>query len=90
MLLSFTSATNFDELRTVWNSSAPSKATLNALEGELGRAGASIVYISRDWRTVGIYGTLRSLATIYVYTISLSDAGSLASIMALAGGCQFS
>jgi hypothetical protein len=79
-----TPAADLDELRNIWKASAPSKATLNALSAELERAGAAIVSLSPDWRTVGISGTVGSLSTIYVYSISLSDAGSIASIAGLA------
>lgn len=47
-----------------WSAAVPSRDTLIALNKMLNSAGASIVYISFDWRTVGIYGSFASLMSI--------------------------
>jgi hypothetical protein len=47
-----------------WSAAVPSRDTLIALNKMLTSAGASIVYISFDWRTVGIYGSFASLMSI--------------------------
>ena len=51
-------------LKGKWAAAVPSRATLIALNKTLNSAGATIVYISFDWRTVGIYGSFASLVNI--------------------------
>ena len=51
-------------LKGKWAAAVPSRATLIALNKMLNSAGATIVYISFDWRTVGIYGSFASLVNI--------------------------
>jgi hypothetical protein len=59
-----TSAVNPSELASQWNTATPSKATLLALFQLLSSVGASIVYLSGDWRTVGIRGNMGSLTAL--------------------------
>jgi hypothetical protein len=56
------SVTNLAQLQAAWRKSAPSKATLVQFSQLLNSIGASIVYVSKNWQTVGITGTTASLA----------------------------
>src|ERR1700679_192450 len=69
-----TSAESFADLQELWGSSQPSKQTLMELAQILGSAGASIVYVSRNWQRVGIAGTVGDLAKLK--TVSLDDQAS--------------
>jgi len=51
-------------LKGKWAAAVPSRATLIAFNKILNSAGATIVYISFDWRTVGIYGSFASIVNI--------------------------
>jgi hypothetical protein len=52
------------ELKGKWAAAVPSRATLIALNKTLNSSGATIVYISFDWRTVGIYGSFASIVNV--------------------------
>jgi hypothetical protein len=52
------------ELASQWNTTAPSKSTLVQLSQTLASVGAAMVFVSSDWRTVGIRGTFGSLAAL--------------------------
>jgi hypothetical protein len=56
------SVTSLAQFQSAWKRSVPSKATLALLSQILSSTGGSIVYLSRDWQTVGIAGTTESLA----------------------------
>jgi hypothetical protein len=56
------SVTDLAQFQAAWRQSAPSKAMLVQFSQILSSTGASIVYLSRDWRTVGIAGAATSLA----------------------------
>ena len=47
----------------------PSRATLLQCAQILSKAGASIRYLSQDWRRVGIAGTMASLASVPTYSL---------------------
>lgn len=55
---------SYAELRNVWASSKPSKATLEQLASILGASGASVKVVSELWRKVGIAGNVGGLASI--------------------------
>jgi hypothetical protein len=52
------------DLKGKWAAAVPSRATLIAFNKILNSAGATIVYISSDWRTVGIYGSFASIVNV--------------------------
>jgi hypothetical protein len=52
------------ELKGKWAAAVPSRATLVAFNKILNSVGATIVYISFDWRTVGIYGSFASIVSV--------------------------
>lgn len=58
------SAANPSQLASQWNTAQPSKATLVGLSQLLGSVGASIVYLSPDWRMLGIRGNTAALGTL--------------------------
>jgi hypothetical protein len=51
-------------LKGKWAAAVPSRATLIAFNKILNSAGATIVSISFDWRTVGIYGSFASIVNV--------------------------
>jgi hypothetical protein len=58
------------DLKTQWPDAAPSRDTLVALDRLLKSAGATMVYISQDWRTIGIYGTFAAMMAISAKSVS--------------------
>lgn len=61
------------QLQAAWRKSAPSKATLDQFSQILSSTGGSIVYLSRDWQTVGITGTTASLASLPATALHARD-----------------
>jgi hypothetical protein len=60
----------FADLQANFNSSAPSRSTLVALSNLLSSQGASLNYLSNDWKLVGIVSPLTSLTGIRVLDVT--------------------
>ena len=63
LLATFSPAELREAFLVNWPTS-PSKSTLQGLSAAVDRSGAAIVYVSRDWRTVGIRGSIEQLAGV--------------------------
>src|SRR5580658_3805560 len=63
------SAGSYANAQAQWPGSQPSKQTLEELAGILGSVGASLVYLSKDWRTVGMAGPIGGLAELKAVSI---------------------
>jgi hypothetical protein len=58
------SATSFADLKANWDSSAPSKNTLNSVINILGAQGITLNYLSKDWKIAGIVSSLANLKNV--------------------------
>jgi hypothetical protein len=74
---------NVSDLRAKFATATPSKATIDRLSQLLTSAGASIKYISQDWRVLGISGTVASFAGV---PVTLLDNNTIAGAKDVATG----
>jgi hypothetical protein len=61
------------EFARAWQSSAPSWATIVKLSKILGQVGLAINFLSPDWRTVGVTGTIQSATSPGIASLKLTD-----------------
>jgi hypothetical protein len=67
------SSNKLDELKASWDSSTPSRETLKQLSRMLAALGASIVFISKDRKTVGISGHVEGLITMPAMRLTIEN-----------------
>lgn len=81
----------WSQLAAQWKTAQPSKATLGGLSKLLASVGASIVYVSSDWRIIGIRGNIGSLSGLGSVRIQ-SPAGDVGliggGVVAVGGGAS--
>ena len=69
-----TTAASYDQFVSAWPAAAASQATLQQLGAMLESVGASMIYVSQDYRRVGISAPLGALGGITAYSLPALNA----------------
>jgi hypothetical protein len=88
------SVTTLDQLKSLWQSSQPSKDTIVGLSGLLNSIGLRIAFVSKDFRTVAVRGTSESFASLKTVKIESDTVSGISHVAegaaaTAAGGAAF-